>query len=76
MIEVTSQTSHKGQGYEEPYRALAAAIITCAVKDTRNKTAWRRLSALSFFETTWFEFLTEAIEINPEVIRKKLGLMH
>ena len=76
MIEITSQTSHKGQGYDEPYRALAAAIIISAVKDVRSKKSFKRISALSFFRSGWFELLSDAVDIRPDVIRQKLGLVH
>jgi hypothetical protein len=60
------------------YRQLAAAIILQAVTDIaagpgKNGEDENYRSALKFVKTGWFEFLAEAVAIDPDAVRAVLA---
>jgi hypothetical protein len=61
-----------------PYRGLAAGIILNAIEKW-NKTkvgGHERGELVMFFQSGWFEFLAESIDMPPEVVLKKLNIRH
>lgn len=73
-----AQGSNQGEagGYEDPWRQLAAAVLHKAVKDWKNRRFKDRYGLWMFFRSEWFEVLCFVVELDPGVVRGKLGVEH
>lgn len=61
----------------DPYMALASAIIENALNDLKNrnpnsKNSYAYHNANKFFNTKWFEYLAESVDIHPDNIRRTI----
>ena len=60
-----------GTQVKDGHRLLAAAAIHQAVKDWKCHPS---LALKQFFTSDWFELLVDYLELDPDVIRERLGV--
>ena len=60
-----------GTQVRDGYRQLAAAIIHQAVKDWKCHPS---KDLKQFFTSDWFDLLVDYLELDPDVIRERLGV--
>ena len=58
---------------DDPYKALATAILMQAIKDRRNPKL--RSEVFEFFQSAWFEDVCDLARVNPDVVREKLHIV-
>lgn len=57
----------------DPYKALATAVLIQAIKDRRNPKL--RQEVYEFFQSAWFEDVCDLARVNPDVVREKLHIV-
>lgn len=62
----------RSQLVDEPYKALATAVIMQAIRDRRNPKL--RAEVYYFFKSAWFEDICDLARVNPDVVREKLHI--
>lgn len=54
------------------FEGLAAEIIKLAVADYNSKNSSDKEHAKTFFKGAWFEALCDLLDVEPDVIRKRI----